>query len=351
MSGVPKFGNVMEVTKEESLSNERVLRINPMRAQFRWALAVCTMVCGGMLSFELQAADCVPAPAGMVGCWPADGNANDIVGTNNGTFLNGEAFDTGEVGQAFSFDGSGNNVMIPAASSLDVGAGNGLTIETWINPANVSSIEPICEWALNGTYGAHFGVAGSSAGSLFANLFGTDNHSHIIESASGILVNDVFQHVAVTYDKPSGIARLFLNGVMIQQAALGSFTPRTSSDLYIGYRPNGSPFGPIPFTGLIDEVALYSRGLSAPEIQAIYNAGAAGKCIPAPLPPLSIARSGSNITLYWPGWATNFGLQVAEGSLSATWTNLPANPVVTNNQNLVTLPLTNAPKFFRLYHP
>ena len=28
---------------------------------------------------------CTPAPSGLVGWWPGEGNANDIVGTNNGT--------------------------------------------------------------------------------------------------------------------------------------------------------------------------------------------------------------------------------------------------------------------------
>ena len=35
---------------------------------------------------------------------------------------------------------------------------------------------------------------------------------------------------------------------------------------------------PHPFAGRIDEPAVYNRALSAAEIQAIYNAGSAGKC-------------------------------------------------------------------------
>ena len=34
------------------------------------------------------------------------------------------------------------------------------------------------------------------------------------------------------------------------------------------------------FTGTIDEVEIYNRGLSTTEIQAIFNAGTAGKCKP-----------------------------------------------------------------------
>jgi hypothetical protein len=37
-------------------------------------------------------------------------------------------------------------------------------------------------------------------------------------------------------------------------------------------------FGPVLFDGLIDEVEVFDRALTAGEIYAIYNAGSAGKC-------------------------------------------------------------------------
>ena len=45
-------------------------------------------------------------PAGSVGYWPGDGNANDLSGNgNNGTLENGATFAQGHIGQAFSLDG------------------------------------------------------------------------------------------------------------------------------------------------------------------------------------------------------------------------------------------------------
>ena len=37
----------------------------------------------------VRAADCNPAPAGLIGWWPGDGNANDVAGTNNGALRGG----------------------------------------------------------------------------------------------------------------------------------------------------------------------------------------------------------------------------------------------------------------------
>jgi hypothetical protein len=76
--------------------------------------------------------NCVSSPSGLVSWWSGNGTANDIAGTNNGIFVN-PSFGTGEVNQAFAFDGSGNYVRVPASSTLNVGTGDGLTVEAWIN--------------------------------------------------------------------------------------------------------------------------------------------------------------------------------------------------------------------------
>src|SRR5206468_4947485 len=55
---------------------------------------------------------CVAPPAGLVSWWKGEGNAGDSVGANDGALLNGAAFGTGEVGQAFSFDGMSQHVRV-----------------------------------------------------------------------------------------------------------------------------------------------------------------------------------------------------------------------------------------------
>jgi hypothetical protein len=65
------------------------------------------------------------------------------------------------------------------------------------------------------------------------------------------------------------------------------------------------------FPGLIDELSLYNRALSATEVMALFNAGADGKC-PAPTPP-TITASPQNISVV-AGLNTAFSVGVA-GSL------------------------------------
>jgi hypothetical protein len=252
---------------------------------------------------------CDAAPSGLVSWWRGESDAVDNLGVNSGFLQGGMAFANGQVGQAFSFNGTDADVKIPASASLNVGAGNGLTVDLWINPNDVSSQRPLIEWN-SGTHDAHFWIAtpissgGTGPGSLYANLIDANGNDHIIVSAPGIVTTNVFQHVALTYDKSSGNAVIYLNGAAVMQQNLGIFTPKTTADLYLGLRPFDVGAG-LRFYGLMDEVDLFNRALSASEILAIYNSGAMGKCVAPPSvapsiltqPQSQTVRPGANITL------------------------------------------------------
>jgi hypothetical protein len=133
------------------------------------------------------------------------------------------------------------------------------------------------EWGNTSAFGVHFWLAVYSAGSLYANVMDTYYNSHILSSATGLVYADRWQHFALTYDHATGDGAIYLDGNLVASSPLGVFTPQTSYDLYLGYRPWGG--GPTYFSGLLDEVSLYSQALSQAQIQAIYSAGSAGKCL------------------------------------------------------------------------
>jgi Concanavalin A-like lectin/glucanases superfamily/Divergent InlB B-repeat domain/Putative Ig domain/Immunoglobulin I-set domain len=71
----------------------------------------------------------VTAPAGLVGWWRAENNAQDSVGTNHGVLRNGAGFAAGKVDQAFELDGTDDCIEIPDAPALRPGS---LTLEAWV---------------------------------------------------------------------------------------------------------------------------------------------------------------------------------------------------------------------------
>ena len=182
------------------------------------------------------------------------------------------------MGSGFSFSGGIGYLRVPASRELNVGTNDGMTVEAWVNPSNVTDQSPIVEWAWVGYYGVHLYIGTDGPGCLFANLAVDNGGDSSLVSAPGVVVAGQFQHLALTYDRLSGVARLFRNAIVVREKNLGSFIPQTKSDMYLAYRPASTPGGPLSLSGIIDEPAIYNRALSPAEIQAVYEAGAAGKC-------------------------------------------------------------------------
>lgn len=286
---------------------------------------------GGVVA--LQAGPCAPVPSGMVGWWAGEGDTADRAFGNTG-IPTSISYAAGEVGSAFSFNGTSSSIRIPASGPLNVGTGPGFTIEAWINPTDAGNGHPIAEWSPQTSglaYGTHFWIGHPSLppGYFYANIVDTSGGFHVIDTDPGLIVAGSFQHVAVTYDKASGTARLYLNGTIVRELNLGTFTPQTSYDLYLGRRPPGDVNSKL-FSGLIDEVGVYSRALSSSEILDTYNAGSSGKCLTAPVVTLQPTNmtviTGSNATFVangigTPQW-TFFGTNLpGANSLSYTVTN------------------------------
>lgn len=296
------------------------------------ALAVLTGAVGPGPELSDAQAACVNPPPGIVSWWRAEGNGSDGFGANGGTLVNGLGFAAGEVGQTLNFVSAGQEVAIPASASLNVGTSAGLSIEAWINPSDVAAQHPLAEWNDGVNFGAHFwfSVAFSGLGGpgcLFANLRDTGFNSHYFFSPVGLVQAGAWQHVALTYDQASGVATLFLNGLPTASTNLGVFTPLTGYPLHLGQRPNAETY-----LGLLDEVSLYSRALSGAEIQAIYLAGAGGKCPVAPMTGTTLISEGfegvfpgswstgdgdpNGTTAYWRDVNSTFG---GEGAHTGNW--------------------------------
>jgi hypothetical protein len=249
--------------------------------------------------------------AGMAASWSFNGQVQDSV-SGTALHLSGTPeFSPGKVGQALQFDGTTDQAVAAASTSLNVGMGNGFSIETWVNPAHVT-MQPIAEWSANpASSGAHFWIGVYGSGSLFANLVDTGGSSHSWRSDTDIVLPNQWQHIAMSYEKASGLLRFYLNGQKVTEHALGSFEPQTSYPLAIGFRREQEHFN-----GSIDELAIYPRALTDAEFAAIHAAGSRGKC-PIPGTPnpgpgrFDLARdysTNTNPSGVWSyGWKSTLG--------------------------------------------
>lgn len=229
---------------------------------------------------------CVPPPAGLVGWWPGNGNTKDLINRNNGTLVDGVTYATGKIGKAFNLKNGGlgvtMGVRIPASAALDVRTA--ITIDAWIWPDTDMDRGPIVEYIADTMYGDH-GYEGPHfwihpySSTLYANFMDANGFDHIIYVDNAVQLGK-FQHVAASYDKASGVGRLYVDGALIYDQYIGPFDLKTDLRLNIGLRETTAWGDQGSFNGLIDEVDIFNRALEPAEVLAIFKAGAAGKCAP-----------------------------------------------------------------------
>jgi hypothetical protein len=184
------------------------------------------------------------------------------------------------VGQAFSLDGVDDYIRVPNHPSLH--PASGLTIEAWIHSASTDGPHTIVgkwndqtgEWSYNFK---DWDFSDTLSIELSESIH-TDLAS--LQGSTSIPLG-TWVHVATTYDATEGVVQLYFNG--IEDASLevgpGRLIDTSLTDLLIGALGGGEVIEQL-FVGLIDEVSIYNRALSAEEIAAIFAAGSAGKCKP-----------------------------------------------------------------------
>lgn len=104
--------------------------------RMQWIICCVLSVC---MHTSIAVRQCVAPPSGLISWWPADGDANDIHGANSGVSINGASYDIGKVGQAFSFDGINDHVVILDSNSLDFGVGD-YSVEAWVKTSFLGGV-------------------------------------------------------------------------------------------------------------------------------------------------------------------------------------------------------------------
>jgi hypothetical protein len=207
--------------------------------------------------------------------YKAENNGTDLIGGLTASLTNGATYAAGLVGQAFSLDGVDDKITIPgsATSGPLVITGSEMAIEAWVY--QTSSANPpggyqviFDKWSGSGGYL----LATTNGGRLTSNIY-TTSGSYGLAAPSALPLN-TWVHVAVTFY--NGTARLYQNGVQVASASIPGNIINQTDNASIG-NDNNPSLTNSGWSGLIDELAVYARPVQGIELQAIYNAGAAGK--------------------------------------------------------------------------
>ncbi len=202
----------------------------------------------------------ITPPSGMVSWWPGDGNADDIIGSNDGALTGDATFATGMVGQGFSLSGSGDVFVAPSPSLNLTGD---LTVDLWarrtvFGGGGVMVLKATGDVTYELSFTGDQLAAGFSTGGAFFGLLGPS------------VLDSNFHHYA--YVRSGNSHKLFMDGAVVASLSFAGTAPDSSGPpVIIG----------VEFAGVLDEVEIFNRALSDAEVKSIYDAGSAGKLKPS----------------------------------------------------------------------
>ena len=207
----------------------------------------------------------------LVAWWPFDNDYYDYALANNGT-RNGDVFinkSGGSVrgGGAAQFDGTGDSVAMTNDASVKITAN--LSVEAWVRPFAVTSQSTVV------------GKLSSSAGGLSYRFIVESSQASFEVSADGngfggggvpggTINAGSWYHLVGTY-APSSAVTLYVNGAQAASdtSSITASIYDSDSAVYVGSRSDGSNL----FNGIIDDVRIYRRTLTATEAYQHYIAG------------------------------------------------------------------------------
>ena len=216
----------------------------------------------------VQPPSCVIPPASLAHWWPGESNGSDLIGGDDGTLVGTVTYAPGVVGQAIRF---GNGYF--RLSHVYGGSGTSeVTVMAWIQTAQTGPSAWQAIFSSTNSSFVHFQTSAVGGAAVYTDP-GSAQFNEI--PSFGPTPVGVWRHVALTA-KPGEI-RIFENGAIISQLNNPfTYITQASDAVLIG---NGYAYGR-PFPGLVDELQVYDRALSAAEVQQIYAAGSDGVCRP-----------------------------------------------------------------------
>jgi hypothetical protein len=221
---------------------------------------------------------CPDPPLGMVAWWPGEGDASDLVGGSDGRLGQGTSFAPGLVDQAFDLDGVDDYVDFGNASALHVSSAD-FSVDAWVRfdavpAADMSIVDKMSAGGVN--------LDGwrliKQEDNRFWFCFGGGSVNRCVDPeftlfSTTLAVPDVWFHVAAV-KSASGFS-LYVNGEQEDsRSQLPAFVDTHSASLLVGsYILEGSHLD-----GLVDEVHVFNRALSATEVRSIFSTGKLGNC-------------------------------------------------------------------------
>ncbi len=145
-------------------------------------------------------------------------------------------------------------------------------------------------------------------------------------------------HFAYTYDPATQKQALYINGALVDASFVNKTIAYDNHALFAGAANVGGVADHF-YQGELDELTLYPRALSGIEVQAVYNAGANGKCFNTGPVALGTLAGGASRTVTVVALPT----VCPSASLQATVSGNETDPIAANNVATATSSVVDLP--------
>lgn len=290
------FDSIQPPRQRRHASQKQLLHIPHLTTRYAGICAVVLVVTGLLLSQSSRALAVLSAgqgaatshsghavrqpqavTKGLVAWYPLDGNASDLsMNANNGTVIGSTSYTPGKFGQALVLDGTTNYLTAPSIQAIQIGASD-WTLSAWVKLSSSSGNYQIIDkrqsspgqryemYIGNGFLNAH--LCDNCSGATNVAVTGTKN-----------VADNAFHLVTASFNR-SGNLTTYIDGIQDATTSLaalqGDAIINSPSSLYIGAvaLTNAGKF-----PGVIDDVRMYNRALSASEAALLYQSSQPLNC-------------------------------------------------------------------------
>jgi len=254
-----------------------------------------------------------------------ENNAVDSAGGDqNGTLVNGPVFSTTTVKEGAAsllLDGSDDHVSFGTFDTT-----NTFTIAGWFRiPTGRTNAQTLIANASSGNNATGYRLFVNTANTTDRKiLFSTANGStsNFALTDAGAFAYDVWNHVATTVDRNTGLARIYVNGVDVTTDSTIRTDFPTSQTTHIGQMVTNN----FRMGGNIDDLRVYTRALTNAEISVLAGLQAPVIQVVVDNPEATLVGSWTSTTSLAGFYGANYlhDGNTAKGTKSATYT--PAIP-------------------------
>jgi len=222
----------------------------------------------GLVTSDYVAAQCTAH-------WKFDDNASDSSGNGKTLTVSGATYVSGKLGNGLSFDGVNDFASVASGPSLNVGT-NDFSLSFWMKANNAFTTFPSPNLLQKRATYLGYHIEMDNAGRLGIYINDTNDTAYYYARTVKGYNDNTFHHVAVVVDRDSSLT-VFIDGVSAPFTVTSSaklIDVQGSLDNSQMFRVSGASDTTDLFCGIIDEVMLFKKALSAQEVAVLYNGGA-----------------------------------------------------------------------------